>query len=98
MTQSNLDDIVDDQRGTVDSDDDRRETHSGRPPVGYEVVAGQLEKADNYKTVCKALNEVTLGIISIRQAARDAGCSRRTIKRAVNLRSEMYGLPEDEQI
>ncbi|WP_124197347.1 hypothetical protein [Natrarchaeobius chitinivorans] len=82
--------------GSIEERDDSSisgEIHTGRPPLGFRTDdSGKLARADNYNQVCSTLSYVANGSKSKRIAARELDCSRRTITRAIEDRSELYRL------
>jgi hypothetical protein len=62
------------------------EEWSGRPPLGFEVQAGQLVRSENYEQVANVLRAVDNGDLSKRAAADELDTSRRTIGRALDNR------------
>lgn len=66
--------------------------HHGPPPLGFEKRDGELYPADNYDQVVTVLEMVAKGNMSQRQAAKELGCGRKTIRRAVDDKSSLYGL------
>jgi DNA invertase Pin-like site-specific DNA recombinase len=71
-----------------ESDDYRH----GPAPLGFEKEDGRLVEAPNYHRVCAVLEDVAREELSQRQAAAELGCGRKTIRRAVNERPELYGM------
>ncbi len=66
---------------------------TGRPPLGFEAKNGELmQKPDRYRDVCVTIEAVDSGEISKAEAARDLGCSPKTITRILQNRREMYRL------
>lgn len=68
------------------------EYHHGPAPLGFEKHDGILVEGDNYHRVVEILDRVVRGEMSKRQAARELDSSRRTVRRAVDERGELYGL------
>jgi len=66
--------------------------HHGPAPLGFAKDDGELVEADNYERVVEVLDMVAKGEESQRQAAEELDTSRRTIRRAVEERPELYGL------
>lgn len=67
--------------------------HHGRPPLGFVPDGdGGIVEADNYQRVCAVLEEVAKGRMSQRQAAKELDVARKTIRRALNDRPDLYGL------
>lgn len=75
-----------------------KDGHHGRPPAGYNVEDGELVKNDEWHDIKGALWRVTQDYSSITTAARNAGISRRTVRRSINERPELYDLPPDAEI
>lgn len=71
-----------------ESDDYRH----GPAPLGFRKDEGQLVEAAEYHRICEILEQVVRGEMSQRQASKELGCGRKTIRRAVNEREELYGL------
>ncbi len=68
------------------------ESYTGRPPIGFEVNDGQLQKSDNYTDVRAALKAVIAETTSKAAAAREIGCVSKTITRAIEKHPERYQL------
>jgi DNA invertase Pin-like site-specific DNA recombinase len=68
------------------------EYRHGPPPLGFEKDNGHLVESGGYHRVCTVLEAVVGGDMSQRQAAEELGCGRKTIRRAINDRPELYGL------
>lgn len=68
------------------------EYQHGPAPLGFEKDDGRLLEAGNYHRVCAVLEDVATGELSQRKAARELGCSRKTVRRALEDRPELYGL------
>jgi DNA invertase Pin-like site-specific DNA recombinase len=66
--------------------------HHGPAPLGFEKDNGELTESGNYHRVCETLEQVAIGEMSQRQAANELDCGRKTIRRAVNERADLYGL------
>lgn len=66
--------------------------HHGPAPLGFEKDNGELIESGNYHRVCETLEQVAIGEMSQRQAANELDCGRKTIRRAVNERADLYGL------
>ena len=64
----------------------------GPAPIGFEKDSGQLVEGQNYHRVCEVLEQVARDEMSQRQAAKELGCGRKTIRRTLNDRPELYGL------
>jgi len=64
----------------------------GPAPLGFEKDSGRLVEADDYHRVCSVLEDVARDEMSQRQAAKELGCGRKTIRRTLNDRAELYGL------
>lgn len=71
------------------------ETHSGRPPAGFEVVNGRLRKADDYGELRNALINVIEHGLSHADAVRETNYSRATIIRCKRQRNR-YNLPAND--
>lgn len=69
--------------------------HSGRPPLGFDVIDGRLVPGDDYHRVCNLLQKVEDDRLSKRWAADKLGCVRKTIANALD-RPEMYDLDTSE--
>lgn len=68
------------------------EYHHGPAPLGFTKNDGHLIEADGYDRVRATLELVRDDELSQRKAARELDTSRRTIRRAVDERPELYGL------
>lgn len=68
------------------------EYHHGPAPLGFEKNDGHLIEAEGYDRVRATLELVRDDELSQRKAARELDTSRRTIRRAVDERPELYGL------
>jgi len=68
------------------------EYRHGPAPLGFEKDDGRLVEGEEYHRVCTVLEDVARGELSQRQAAKELGCGRKTVRRAVNDRPELYGL------
>jgi DNA invertase Pin-like site-specific DNA recombinase len=66
--------------------------HHGPAPLGFEKDDGRLVEGENYHRVVEVLDQVACGNMSQRQAAEELDAGRKTIRRAVNERPELYGL------
>jgi DNA invertase Pin-like site-specific DNA recombinase len=68
------------------------EYRHGPAPLGFEKDDGRLVEAGNYQRVCEVLDQVARDDMSKRQAARELDTSRKTVRRAVEERGDLYGL------
>lgn len=68
------------------------EYRHGPAPMGFEKRDGDLVEGDDYQRVVEILDQVARDEMSKRQAARELDSSRRTVRRAVEERAELYGL------
>lgn len=68
------------------------EYHHGRAPLGFDKSDGQLYEGPEYQRVCVCLEQVARGDMSQRQAAKELGTSRKTVRRAVRDRPDLYGI------
>ena len=69
------------------------EYHHGRPPIGFEADGnGGIVEAANYNQVCATLEAVAKGHKSQRQAAKELDVGRKTVRRAIQERPDLYGL------
>ena len=66
--------------------------HHGPAPLGFEKDNGTLVESGNYHRVCETLEHVVRDEMSQRQAASELDCGRKTLRRAVNERADLYGL------
>ena len=66
--------------------------HHGPAPLGLKKDNGTLVESGNYHRVCETLEHVVRDEMSQRQAANELDCGRKTIRRAVNERADLYGL------
>lgn len=64
----------------------------GPAPLGFEKQDGDLIEGEDYHRVCEVLEHVARGDMSQRQAAKELDTSRRTVRRAVQERGDLYGL------
>lgn len=67
------------------------EYHHGRPPLGFDKEDGYLIPGENHDQVVTTLDMVQKDELSKRAAARELGCGRPTVDRALE-RAELYGL------
>lgn len=67
------------------------EYHHGPAPLGFEKDAGRLIPGEDYDQVVSVLEMVGKGELSKRKAARELGCGRATVSRALD-RGGIYGL------
>ena len=65
----------------------------GRPPIGTEVVDGQLIKDDDYHDVRETLRRVVFDDLSKSAASRKIGCTRKTIGNTINKRHDLFDIP-----
>lgn len=68
------------------------EYHHGPAPLGFEKDDGLLVETTEYDRVCALLEMVSDEEISQRQAAKRLDCGRKTVRRAINEKPELYGL------
>ena len=68
------------------------EYRHGPAPLGFDKRDGRLVEADDYHRVVEVLDQVARDELSQRKAARELDVGRKTIRRAVNERAELYGL------
>lgn len=68
------------------------EYRHGPAPIGFEKDDGRLIEGDNYHRVVEVLDQVARGDLSQREAAGEIDAGRKTIRRAVNERADLYGL------
>jgi len=66
--------------------------HHGPAPLGFEKDDGQLIETPQYDQVCAILHMVANDHMSQRQAAKRLDCGRKTVRRAINEKPELYGL------
>lgn len=71
---------------------DSEEYHHGPAPLGFEKDDGLLVETAEYDQVCAVLDMVDSGEMSQRQAAKRLDCGRKTVRRAINEKAELYGL------
>lgn len=71
---------------------DSEEYHHGPAPLGFEKDDGLLIESPEYDQVCAILDMVANDEMSQRQAAKRLGCGRKTVRRAINEKGELYGL------
>lgn len=64
----------------------------GPAPLGYEKDSGRLVEGSDFHRVCEILEQVARDEMSQRQAAEELDCGRKTIRRTLNDRPELYGL------
>jgi hypothetical protein len=73
--------------------DDPAGDWTGRPPLGYEVVGGELVPDENLDEIAAVLQLVERGDLSEREGARRIGCGRATVRRCKQgERRALYGL------
>jgi len=68
------------------------EYHHGPAPLGFEKNDGQLIETPQYDQVCAVLEMVATDNMSQREAANRLDCGRKTVRRAINEKGELYGL------
>lgn len=68
------------------------EYRHGPAPLGFAKRDGALVEGENYQQVVEVLDQVAREEMSKRAAAAELDTSRRTIRRAVEERGELYGL------
>lgn len=68
------------------------EYRHGPAPLGLEKDDGRLVEGADYHRVVTVLEQVAAGEMSQRAAAQELDAGRKTIRRAVNERAELYGL------
>lgn len=70
------------------------EPHRGRPPLGFDMVEGQLQAAENYTQVCNVLQLLDDEMVSKRAAAEKLDTTRATLNTCLeeSERREMYHL------
>lgn len=68
------------------------EYRHGPAPLGFEKRDGHLVEGADYQYVVEVLDQVQRGEMSKRRAARELDTSRRTIRRSVTERPELYGI------
>ena len=71
---------------------ENEEYHHGPAPIGFEKEDGRLRESAQYDRVCTVLGMVVDGELSKRKAAKELGCGRATIGRAIDERGELYGV------
>jgi len=64
----------------------------GPAPLGFTKDSGTLVEGEDYHRVCEVLEHVARDDMSQRQAAKELDTSRRTVRRAVQERADLYGL------
>lgn len=70
----------------------RDDYHHGPPPLGFDKEDGSLRESPQYDRVCTVLSMVDDGEMSQRQAAKELNCGRKTVRRALKERRDLYGL------
>lgn len=70
------------------------EPHIGRPPAGFTVEDGRLVPGEDYDRVRAAIRAADRGQLSKSKAADEAGCTRRTVTRAIEQRRDLYNLDD----
>lgn len=70
--------------------------HHGPAPLGFEKDDGQLIETPQYDQVCAVLDMVRMDEMSQREAANRLDCGRKTIRRAIEEKPELYGLESRE--
>lgn len=73
---------------------DEDDYHHGPAPLGFEKDDGLLVESTEYDRVCAVLDMVDADELSQRQAAKRLDCGRKTIRRALNEKPELYGLTQ----
>jgi DNA invertase Pin-like site-specific DNA recombinase len=68
------------------------EYRHGPAPLGFAKRDGQLVETENYQKVVEVLDQVARGDLSKRQGAKELGSSRRTVRRSIEERGDLYGL------
>lgn len=68
------------------------EYRHGPAPLGFEKDDGRLVEGDQYQRVVEVLEQVARGELSQRQASKELDTSRRTIKRSIDERANLYEL------
>jgi DNA invertase Pin-like site-specific DNA recombinase len=68
------------------------EYRHGPAPLGFAKRDGQLVETENYQQVVEVLDQVARGDLSKRQGAKELGSSRRTVRRSIEERGDLYGL------
>lgn len=68
------------------------EYRHGPAPLGFEKDDGRLVEGEQYHRVVEILDQVARDELSQRKAARELDAGRKTIRRAVNERADLYGL------
>jgi len=71
---------------------DSEEYRHGPAPLGFEKDDGRLVEGADYHRVVTVLEQVAAEEMSQRAAAQELDSGRKTIRRAVNERAELYGL------
>jgi DNA invertase Pin-like site-specific DNA recombinase len=66
--------------------------HHGPAPLGFDKEDGRLRENPEYDRVCTVLAMVDDGDMSQRQASKELGCGRKTVRNALDERRELYGL------
>lgn len=86
---------VKERKTTFSGDEILKESWSGgRPPIGTEVVDGQLIKGENYHDVRELIYRVVYDGMSKSKASRKIGCTRKTITNTINKRYELFDIPQ----
>jgi DNA invertase Pin-like site-specific DNA recombinase len=68
------------------------EYHHGPAPLGFEKNDGQIIETPQYDQVCAVLEMVATDNMSQREAAKRLDCGRKTVRRAISEKGELYGL------
>jgi len=87
--------VIKDTTETRDGDEVLvEEWTGGRPPIGCEVIDGQLVQGEDYLDVRRTLQKVVFDGLSKSEASREIGCARKTINNTINDRAELFNLPQ----
>jgi len=68
--------------------------HHGPAPLGFEKQDGHLIESTQYDQVCAILEMVAHDELSQREAAKRLDCGRKTVRRAIREKPELYGLAD----
>jgi DNA invertase Pin-like site-specific DNA recombinase len=79
-------------REGIQARQESEEYRHGPAPIGFAKRDGHLVESENYQRVVEVLDQVARDEMSKRRAAKELDSSRRTIRRAVSERAELYGI------
>lgn len=71
------------------------EYHHGPAPLGFKKEDGNLIETAEYDRVCAVLEMVANDELSQREASQRLDCGRKTVRRAIREKGELYGLGDE---